>query len=576
MKNHHTRNFFQLFRLILRPEGSFYWLVLVYGLSISALTLSVPLSVQVLISTVVNSALYQQVFVLSSVLFCLLLFSGLFVALQVYLMELFERRFFSRIVSEVTLRLIYARQPFMESINRDELVNRYFDIMTVQKSLPPLLTGALATLLQAAVGIAVTSFYHPVFLVFNAVVVFLTYLVFRIFDPGAAGSALDLSANKYDAARWLESLARSNTFFKSSRTIDYALARTIEVRSNYIDEHRRHFRFTFAQVIGFLLLFAGASAALLGVGGWLVVRGELTIGQLVAAELIFSAVFYGLTRIGYYLELYYDLYAAMTKLLQLYTLDEEQMRTDGGITEWQPTVRFEQVRISLPGAEFLLDYEFGAGRVAMIETRSTNQITSIVNLLLNFARPETGRIMLGGHDVDDFNVHRLRNEVLVIDNAMIPECSIAEYLAIADPDLSRARMRAVLETVGLHSDLPQMSDNLDVNLTPDGYPLSVAGVIKLKIAFAIVAKPQVIVLTSLFDMLSHEARNSVMRYLRDSTTTTVLCFSHRRDLYLYDDYVLLDFDQQTHFASIDGLAEAHGLVISRHEAAIDAERVSGP
>ena len=215
MKNHDTRKFFQLFRLILRPESSFYWLVLVYGIGISALTLSVPLSVQVLISTVVNSALYQQVFVLSFILFCLLLLSGLFVALQVYLMELFERRFFSRIVSEVTLRLIYAQQPFMESINRDELVNRYFDIMTVQKSLPPLLTGALATLLQAAVGIAVTSFYHPVFLVFNTVVVFLTYLVFRIFDPGAAASALDLSANKYDVARWLESLARSNTFFSS-------------------------------------------------------------------------------------------------------------------------------------------------------------------------------------------------------------------------------------------------------------------------------------------------------------------------------------------------------------------------
>src|SRR5690606_3497847 len=141
-------------------------------------------------------------------------------------------------------------------INRDELVNRYFDIMTVQKSLPPLLTSGLATALQSLVGIAVTSFYHPLFIAFNVAGVLLAYLIFRIFDRGAGRSAIDLSITKYDGANWLESLARSNNFFKSHRTIEYALARTAEVRANYIAAHRRHFHFTFAQLVGFLVLYA--------------------------------------------------------------------------------------------------------------------------------------------------------------------------------------------------------------------------------------------------------------------------------------------------------------------------------
>ena len=160
--------------------------MLIYGIGVSALTLSFPLSVQVLIGTVVNSALVQQVYVLALILFGLLVLSGLFFALQIYLMELFERRFFARVVSEVTLRLLYARQPAMEAINRDELVNRYLAIMSVQKSLPPLLTGSLATELQTLVGIAVTSFYHPFLLVFTLVVMTLAYLIFRLFDRGAA------------------------------------------------------------------------------------------------------------------------------------------------------------------------------------------------------------------------------------------------------------------------------------------------------------------------------------------------------------------------------------------------------
>ncbi|MEX2481450.1 MAG: hypothetical protein WD928_11380 [Gammaproteobacteria bacterium] len=187
------RSVVELFRLVLQPERRFYALMLIYGVAISALSLSVPLSVQTLIGTVVNSALINQVIVLAAILFGLLALAGLFSAIQVYVMELFERRFFSRIVSEVTLRLVYAHPAHMDRINRDELVNRYFDIMTVQKSLPPLLTSGLATALQSVVGIAVTSFYHPLFILFNAAVVLLAYLIFRVFDRGAGRSSIGLS-----------------------------------------------------------------------------------------------------------------------------------------------------------------------------------------------------------------------------------------------------------------------------------------------------------------------------------------------------------------------------------------------
>ena len=63
----------------------------------------------------------------------------------------------------------------------------------------------------------------------------------------------------------------------------------------------------------FLLMYAVASAALLGIGGVLVVQGELSIGQLVAAELVMSAVFFGLSRFTQYLKLYYELYGAAEK-----------------------------------------------------------------------------------------------------------------------------------------------------------------------------------------------------------------------------------------------------------------------
>ncbi|MCB1748946.1 MAG: ABC transporter ATP-binding protein [Gammaproteobacteria bacterium] len=553
---------FGLFQVVLRPERRFYVLMLVYGVAISALGLSVPLSVQVLIGTVVNAALVDQVLVLALVLLVLLVLAGLFMAVQVYLMELFERRFFSRIVSEVTLRLLYARFDHLERINRDSLVNRYFDVMTVQKSLPPLLTGGLATALQSAVGITLTSFYHPLFLAFNVAVLGCAYLVFRLFHGGAARSSLDLSGTKYDTANWLETLARSNALFKSARGIDYALAHTTRVREAYVAQHRRHFHYTFAQIVGFLLLYAGASAALLGIGGWLVIRGQLTIGQLVAAELILAAIFYGLTRIGYYLELYYDLYAALGKLVQLFALPHEHIRASDGIETWSPAVVFAAARMALPGGDFTLDLALEPGRRVLLITRTSTQVKAITDLLHNHARPGAGRVLLGGHDVEDFNAHRLRDEVQVLDAAPLPECTIAEYLGIAAPGLSRAAMRALLDTVGLDLELPSTAQTLDTALTPYGHPLSTAGVTKLRIAHALAARPQVLVLTPQFDALSLEARTRILRYLETETATTVLCFSHRRDLPLFDDYVLCDFHAQAHYADINAAFDAYEHLVA--------------
>ncbi len=542
-----------LFNLVLRPERNFYWLILIYGTAVSALTLAVPLSVQVLISTVANTALLQPVVVLALVLFVLLLLSGLFVAVQIYLMELFERRFFSRIVSDVSLRLIYARHEFMERINRDELINRYFDIMTVQKSLPPLLTGALAIVLQGLVGVVLTSFYHPVFILFNLGVITLGYLVFRVFHSGAKRSANALSVGKYAAAEWLEVLTRTNSFFKSERTIDYAIERTQTVREDYLRAHRRHFHHTFAQVTGFLVLYATTSAALLGVGGWLVIHGQLSVGQLVAAELILSAVFASFSRLGYYLEIYYDLYAALSKLAQLFAIPLETPRIVATAFDWQPDIRFEHVHCALYGGDFHLHVELSSGSRTLVAARSSSQIKAFCELMSNYRRPDSGRVLLGGHDVDDFNVHQLRDAIHVIDDTTFPGRSIAEFLAMAAPQISRAAMRDMLDVVGLGGEIRTLVQGLDHVLTPYGHPLSLAGIIKLKIAHALLAQPRILVLTPLFDMVSPEARHSILRHLASCHELTVVCFSHSRDAPHFDRYMFWDFQQQQELDSVEAL-----------------------
>ncbi len=557
-------------RLILAPEKSFYALAIIYGVAVGILTLSIPISVQVLISTVANTAQAEPVLILAVALLVLLAFSALFMALQYYALELFERRFFARITSEIVLRFVYARYSHLESINRDEMANRYFDIMTVQKNMPILLTGGIALFLQTLVGFLVTSFYHPLLLVFNLAVVVVGALIWRVMHRGAKESALALSHAKYDMAGWLEELARANSFFKSHRNIQHALDRSEELTHHYVDEHKRHFVYTFGQLVGFLVLYALSSATLLGLGGFLVINGELTLGQLVAAELILSAIFVGITRLGYYLRSYYEVRAAARKIAVFFDISLETVRGDERIDCSSSEVVMRGVRSRYRGDDLTLNLTVPSGSHVLVATTSASLAKHFADLLQRFREPESGTMSIGGVDLSDVDVQRLRDEIAVVDSPTVLERSIAEYLALADPEASRARIREVLAQVGLAEEIRKIEGGLDRQLTPNGYPLSVSETMRLKLAYALLTRPRVIVLSHLFDVVGHQKRLEIFEAIRSLPDVTVLYFSNRRDIDCFDRFLFFSDSSQTY---VDDLEELQGVESAQWTRAAAAARI---
>ncbi len=540
-------------RLILAPERSFYALAVIYGVAIGILTLSIPISVQVLISTVANTAQPEPVVILATALLVLLAFSAVFMALQYFALELFERRFFARVTSEIVMRFVYARYSHVESINRDELANRYFDIMTVQKNIPILLTGGISLFLQTLVGFIVTSFYHPLLLAFNLAVVGAAVLIGMFLHRGAKESALALSHAKYDMAGWLEELARANNFFKSHRNIEHALGRSEQLSHRYVERHKRHFFYTFGQLIGFLVLYAIASAALLGLGGWLVISGELTLGQLVAAELILSAIFVGLTRLGYYLRSYYEIRAAVSKISVFFDIALETVRGDQQLDCASSELVVEGVRSRYRGQDLTLNLTVPSGSHVLAAASATSLTKQFADMLQRFRDPEAGTISIGGVDLTDVDAQRLRNEIAVVDSPDVLERSIAEYLALADPEASRARIREMVALVGLADEVQKIEGGLDRRLTPSGYPLSVSETMRLKVAYALLCRPRILVLGPLFDVVGHQKRLQVLDAIRQFPDLTLIYFSNRRDLDRFDRFLFFSATEQVYARDLEEL-----------------------
>jgi len=539
-----------LFRL-LGPERDFYVLAILYGVGISLLSLATPISVQMLINNVANTALATPLVVLSGTLFFLLLMSGLLNALRIHLMEIFGRRFYARMVAEIALRAVYARNPFFVDEGRGPLFNRYFDIVIVQKMVPALLVGGFTLVLQAGVGFILVSFYHPLFLAFNAIIVALIWAVWLFWGKAAIMSAIDLSHQKHLTAAWIENLAASNGFFKSERHIEYALERTDQETRAYVNEHRRHFRNYFAQTLCFFIIYAGASAVLLGLGGWLVIQGQLSLGQLVAAELVLSAVFYGIAQLGPYMAYFYDLCGALEELSRFFDVELEAPAAKSAFVCADAALEFREVKGEARGVPVTLNFRIESGATVMAAS-STHGLQRLVTTLLKRQQdPASGLITVGGSDIVEAEPHALHQQIVLLDRPTVIAMTIREFLQLAGENISSAQVLEAVRIVGLDQVISRFEKGLDTPINLTGWPLSITETMLLKLAAAILAEPRVLILNQLYDLVPEETMIRVLQHLKADASNTVIYFTRRQRDIGCDTFIYLDHHRQHVFTSFE-------------------------
>ncbi|MFK8031120.1 MAG: ABC transporter transmembrane domain-containing protein [Gammaproteobacteria bacterium] len=552
-----VRDVLGFFGLILGKERNYYVLALVYGIGISVLSLALPISVQMLVNTVANTGLPTPLLVLSLTLFFLLVASGLLNALRIHVMDMFGRRFYARMVSEIATRSVFALNPFFQDYNKGALFNRYFDILIVQKNVPNLLVGGFTTMLQAGVGFILVSSYHPWFLAFNLVIILVIWLIWLIWGGRAIMSSVEVSHKKHAAAAWLEGLGGSNGFFKSERHIDEAMKRTDAVTAEYMEKHVKHFRHHFSQTLCFLLLYATASATLLGLGGWLVIQGELTLGQLVAAELVLSVVFFGISQMGIYMAYFYELCAAIEELSLFYDVEQDDPADVGEELTGNASVEFVKARGEARGIIATLDFVVPSGaRVhGVAETYGIQR--EVTNFLKRHIQPTGGYVALGGQDIAYSHAHSLRQQIIVLDRPNAIEMTIREYLQLSGESVSSKRLFSVLKTVGLGTTITQLQDGLDTRVSATGWPLTITETMQLKLAAAIIAQPRVLVMGELYDTMTDRHLIESLNLLQKETVTTVLYFSSRsRDLE-FTSLLYLSSDEQKYFDTFEELLATH-------------------
>lgn len=523
--HHHDHHISPLARLgwLIRLERSVIWIVVVLAVTIGILSLATPLAVQVLINTVAFGALLQPILVLASLVTLSLGFELILKVLQQWAAEMLQRRLWVRVSADLAAKLPRVQ---LEALSGKEgeggagLFNRFFDVLTLQKAASGLLIDGVSAALQALVGLVLLAFYHPLLLGFN-VLLLLYVLVIFLLGIGGQNTAIVESKYKYKLAGWLQEGARSPLAFRTSGGERLMVERSLKLIATYLQGRSKHFKVLLRQMTGVFAVQLLANAMLLGLGGWLVMQKQLTIGQLVAAELIVTLVLAAFLKFGFKLESFYDMIAALDKLghiIDLPTEPEGQM-APSSLSQGPLAVSFDRVGFRYQDAQrwtlHNLSQQIDPGqRVALVGPSGCGKRTAL-ELLLGLHRPQEGAVRVGGFDLRDLSLSSLRAVVGLAEPEGIIVGTIEKNLSVGRDNISPDDLQRVLSICGLSDPVASFPDGLQTQLTMTGAPLSRGQVARLLLARAMLGHPKLLLIDALLDGLDDHARPSIFNALFD-------------------------------------------------------------
>jgi ABC-type bacteriocin/lantibiotic exporter with double-glycine peptidase domain len=497
---------------LMRPESSDIATILIFSLVTGLLYLALPLAINGVVGNLAfgtQSTPFQQalIFITIALTGCLVL-SAIIRGLQYVVAEHIQRRIFVRLSADMAWRLPRVRTQVLDGVHAPEMVNRFLDVVTVQKSSAMLLLNGINIVVGAVVGLVVLGFYHPFLLAYMFVTLLGLGFVVYVLGRGAIASSLAESRSKYAAVGWLEEVARYPRLFKGPSGLALAGERTDELARNYLEARAWHFRVLMRQIIGLLTLEVLATAALLIVGGGLVLSQQLTLGQLVASELIVSAVVASFAKLGKQFEAWYDALAAVDKLGHL--VDFETDREGGEIPVGDPagvSLELRDLSFAYPGGRELLSGLHvkvpAGGRLALSGAQGSG-CSTLLDLVSAMREPTGGTLLVDGLDLRSWNLEAYRCQAMVLRSQDILSASLMDNLRLGRPDITLGQVQAALTEVGLLSDVLAMPDGLSTKLVTGGLPLSSRQRNRLLIARALLHRPRLLVIDEFLDGMDPE------------------------------------------------------------------------
>ena len=523
-----SRSLYKLFRL-LRLDGkeitALYLLSILSGL----IQLSLPLGIQAIINFAIvatgRKQLPASMWVLILLVVLGVLFTGMLKINQMKIVEKMQQKIFTRFSFEFSYRIPKLNVKSIDQYHLPELVNRFFDIPTLQKSLAKLLLDIPTAVIQLCFGLILLAFYNSVFIVFGIILLVVLYLILYVSSPKGFEASLEESNYKYDLGGWVQEIARGIKTFKFFNSFNLHLEKTNHLLEGYLHARNRHFQILKLQYWSLVVFKILITAAMLIVGGILLIRQQINIGQFIAAEIIILTIMNAVEKLIVSLETVYDLLTSVEKINKITEKPIDEEGSYEFVKKQGIEIEAKNLSFGFEKNDILqnISFHIKPGQKVAITGDGDSGKTVLLRMLTGVFQDFEGDLSFDQVPINNYNLNTLRNNIgIYMQKQDIFSASLWENITLGNANIKEQDVLDTFKIVGLESFYKSLNKGFDTHLEPTGKQLSSSSVQKLLIARSLLNQPALLLLDEPMKLFAADDKQYLQNYLFGLKDVTII------------------------------------------------------
>lgn len=508
------------------PESGFIKSIVIITLATSLLNLGVPVAVQTIINSIGVRTMSQPLVVLCLLLFFILSCSGVLQTIQTYTVEILQRRLFVRYGFVIAERIAKYQDQKFRSANSPDLINRYFDIIIMQSQMVVFFVNGFGFIIQFVIGFTLLAFYHPYFLGFAGFMAQFLVASWMLFGPGGVAAGSPEADGKYDVVSWVEEMSRVRNVFSSDKGRDFSYGKMNHLFNRWLEVRNNLFTFQFRQHIGLQIFGVVMNVLLLGLGGSLVLKGELSAGQLVAAALVVNSIIASLPNLQNFFFSIYNYSTSLDMIARFYDYPLESVKEKAAMPA--------KMDFSLEDLTFEPNYKFTfsfkEGTKNLILVKSFSSMTHIYEAIMGNSDHTSGSVKFDGSLLQDLDISQIRNHIQIVAHDQFFAATVRENLVGlgVGQEYSETEIQDVLLRTGLFENIDSLPEKLETKIRPNGFPFTKSQLLALQIARALLLRPKILFVTPDYEQISSYKRKLIYKELLSKKNQWTLLFFTQR------------------------------------------------
>ncbi|TAD84480.1 MAG: ATP-binding cassette domain-containing protein [Bacteroidetes bacterium] len=535
---------FSVIKLESKEISAIYFYAVLYGL----LQLTVPIGIQSIINFVLAGAFSTSMVILIALVTVGVLFSGVLQVSQMRVNEKIQQQLFTQYAFEFSYRLPKLDMRSVDGYYMPELVNRFFDIVGLQKGLSKLLLDIPVATIQIIFGLLLLSFYNSVFIFFGILLVLLLYLIIRYSSKRGLETSLLESDYKYEVAAWLQEMARVMRSLKFGRQTQMHLHKTDALVSGYLKARTSHFKILMLQYWALIAFKVVITLAMLVVGSVLLINQELNVGQFVAAEIVIITVLASVEKFIVSLDKMYDVLTSVEKLGKVM---DKPLEAEGTLMLEQGTpiaVSVKNLTFGYKDNDLVLQnatVDVPAYGLTCFSGSEGSGKSTLLRMFTGAYQQFEGQITINGIPIGNYNVASLRCRIGISFNQQeIFAGTLWENIALGNTTYTPEELMVLAAKIGIDKFIAKLPKGFDTKLDPMGNRLNKTTTQKILLLRALAGKPELLLLEEPCDGMDMDSKRLIAQLIGELQRDTTIILATNDPIFLNNC--------RTHYRVTDG------------------------